>query len=82
MNITIKFFSSLMEYLPANSDDNSMNLNVDNGATTRDILSRFKVPDEEIQTVMRNGVFQPEQDRDLPLEDGDTITVWPSIQGG
>ena len=71
-----------MEYLPATADENFVSLNVVDGTTTREVLSQFKVPDEEIQTVMKNGVFQPEEGRDLPLEEGDTVTVWPSIQGG
>ena len=71
-----------MEYLPSTTDDNYVELDVAEGTTTRQILAQFKVPNEEIQTVMANGVFQSEENRDTPLSDGDTITVWPSIQGG
>ena len=82
MKITVKFFSSLMEYLPTGSDDNFVELNVGDGFAVNDVLEKFNVPKSEIQTVMKNGAFLPEEERGNPLQDGDTITLWPSIQGG
>ena len=82
MKITVKFFSSLMEYLPDNIDGNSMELEVGEGISANEILMRYKIPQAEVQTMMKNGVFLPEEQRDEQLGDGDTITVWPSIQGG
>ncbi len=82
MNITVKFFSSLMEYLPRSAEGNAMVVQVNPGTSPRQVLARYRVPEEEVRTVMRNGVFLPEEDRDKPLEEGDLLTVWPSIQGG
>lgn len=82
MNITVKFFSNLMEYLPKNIEGNAMELNEPGSVTPNQILRRFNVPQAEVQTMMRNGVFLPEQDRDKSLEEGDVLTVWPAIQGG
>ena len=82
MKITVKFFSNLMEYLPKTVEDNAMELNESGPITPNQILQRYDVPHAEVQTMMRNGVFLPEEERDSELEDGDVLTVWPAIQGG
>jgi sulfur carrier protein ThiS len=82
MKVTVKFFSSLMEYLPASVEGNSVELDEPVAVTPTQIMERFKVPDAEVRTMMRNGTFLPEEQRNQPLEDGDTLTVWPAIQGG
>ncbi len=82
MKVTVKFFSSLMEYLPENIDGNAVWLDEPGSITANQVLKRFNVPDTEVRTIMRNGVFLPQAERDEKLEDGDVLTVWPAIQGG
>jgi sulfur carrier protein ThiS len=82
MNITVKLFSSLMEYLPADATDNMIELNEAVAVSPIQIIDRFKIPHNEVRTMMKNGTFLPEQDRHTPLSEGDVLTVWPAIQGG
>ncbi len=82
MKVTVKFFSSLMEYLPPGTDDNTVELTGREALTPRQIIGRFSVPEAEVRTMMKNGTFLPEASRDIPLEDGDVLTVWPAMQGG
>ncbi len=82
MNITVKLFSSLMEYLPGDVDGNTLELSFNDDQTPHQIVDRYKVPREEVQMMMLNGVFLPEEQRDETLKDGDTLSVWPTIQGG
>ena len=82
MKVTIKFFSSLMEYLPANATDNSVEIVQASPVSPNQVLERYKIPEGEVQTMMINGVFLPPEKRDEPLSDGDTLTVWPALQGG
>ncbi len=82
MKITVKFFSSLMEYLPKDIEGNAVQLDESGSITPNQILQRFNVPEAEVRTVMRNGVFLPLDARDETLEEGDVLTVWPAIQGG
>ena len=82
MKVTLKMFSSLMEYLPDDLDDNTLELTVDDKQTPYQILDRYKVPRNEVQMMMLNGVFLPEENRDQPLADGDSLSIWPTIQGG
>jgi len=46
------------------------------------VVDKLGVPRKDIQVIMINGEFCPEEARDIPLRDGDAVTVWPSIQGG
>lgn len=82
MTVTVKFFSSLMEYLPETVDGNSVEIPGAQGITPNQILDRYKVPYDEAQMMMRNGEFLPNENRDNPLQDGDKLGIWPTIQGG
>lgn len=82
MKITLKLFSELGEYLPAGADGNALELAVPAATTAHALIDKFRVPRAEARVVMRNGEFMPEAQRDRPLEDGDVVSVWPSIQGG
>lgn len=82
VNITIKFFSSLMEYLPDTVDGNAIELTVSDTQTPNQLLDRYKVPREEAQMMMRNGVFMPIEERGNALQEGDVLSIWPTIQGG
>ena len=82
MKVTVKLFSSLMEYLPSGTQDNTIELSGHTDLTPRQIIERFGMPEAEVRTMMKNGAFLPDADRDTPLQEGDVLTVWPAIQGG
>lgn len=92
MKITVKLFASLMEYVPAleagdsgnDGNDNTLIVTTDANTplTPLQLLARYKIPAHEVQTMMKNGVFLPPAQHDQPLQDGDVLTVWPTLQGG
>ncbi len=82
MKITLKLFSGLTEYLPPEAEGNTLAVSVPDSMTIEMLIDRYRVPRAEAQVVMVNGEFRPTEQRDLPLQDGDVISVWPSIQGG
>ena len=71
-----------MEYLPSGTEGNSIELRESVAPTPLEIMARFRVPAAEVRTMMCNGVFLAEEERNTALQDGDTLTVWPAIQGG
>ncbi len=71
-----------MDYLPDTIDGNTLELTVSDKQTPVQILDRYKIPHEEAQMMMCNGVFLPAENRDKPLQEGDTLSIWPTIQGG
>ena len=82
MQLKLKLFSSLMEYLPQDAKGNTIEITVAGTNSCIDLIKRYKIPQESIQVVMVNGEFVPPESRNIPLSDGDTISIWPSIQGG
>lgn len=82
MKITLKLFAAFAEYLPPDADGNEALIDAPGPLTPRQLIERFRLPPEQVRVVMRNGEFVPADARDAPLADGDTVAVWPSIQGG
>ncbi|MGB5708390.1 MAG: MoaD/ThiS family protein [Arenicellales bacterium] len=82
MQIELKLFSSLMEYLPANAEGNTLELNLSGTTSCHALIDRYKIPRDIVQVVMVNGEFVPPEQRETPLTSGDTVSIWPAIQGG
>ncbi|MDD9858241.1 MAG: MoaD/ThiS family protein [Gammaproteobacteria bacterium] len=82
MKITLKLFSGLMEYLPPQADGNALEIDAPAAVTPHQLIDRYRLPRDAVRVVMRNGEFVPPDERDAPLQDGDVVSVWPSIQGG
>ena len=71
-----------MEYLPGDADSNSVIMDVPESTSPLDLIDRLGVPRNEAQVMMKNGEFCPVELRSASLNEGDTVSVWPSIQGG
>ncbi len=82
MAITLKLFSSLMEYLPSGSEGNTVIVRVQGSLSCNQLIDRYGIPRDVVQVTMVNGQYLSPELRDQPLSDGDTVSVWPSIQGG
>ena len=82
MTITFKLFATLMDYLPDNAVKNSVQLEVEEGTSANDLISRYAVPRNEVHLVLVNGIYAGEDARDNPLQDGDVVAIWPPVAGG
>ena len=88
MEITLKLFATLTDYLPHELDGhvrtyNEIPVRVAEGATVQGVLDRFRVPDAMAHLVLVNGVFIPRPARaGYALHPGDALAVWPPIAGG
>ncbi len=82
MELKLKLFSSLMEHLPDEAVGNTVKVVTTVPKSCNDLVARYKIPPESVQVVMVNGEHVSSESRDDPLRDGDTISIWPSIQGG
>lgn len=83
MNVKLKLFATLTQFLPAGAHRNEVALDVEDGISVLDLLRRYNVPMETCHLILINGVFSPPaMAGSKVLKDGDTVAVWPPIAGG
>jgi sulfur-carrier protein len=84
MNITLKLFASLTDYLPAESKyTNIVTLKVAEGTTIGNIIEQHSLPPKWVHLVLVNGIYiYPEQRATHILVEDDVLAIWPPIAGG
>jgi sulfur-carrier protein len=84
MNITLKLFASLTDYLPAESKyTNIVALDVTEGTTIGNVIEQHNLPPKWVHLVLVNGVYiYPEKRANHALVEGDVLAIWPPIAGG
>jgi molybdopterin converting factor small subunit len=79
MEIEVKLFATLRDYLPKGSDQFSCKFEINSADTVRNVLKKLKIPDDMPKIILVNGVHStPEQ----VLERGDVLSVFPPVAGG
>ncbi len=83
MKITFKLYASLGDYLPRGAQRNTVEVELEEGASLNQLIDRFGVPRTQVHLVLVNGVYQDEAGREQPLlKEGDAVAVWPPVAGG
>ena len=84
MNITLKLFASLTDYLPAESKyTNIVALDVATGTTIGNVIEQYNLPPKWVHLVLVNGVYIYSEARSAhTLVEGDVLAIWPPIAGG
>ncbi len=83
MEITLKLYAGLGEYLPAHTRDNATLVDIETSDTVVDVISRYNVPEEMIHLVLLNGVYlHPEERVVANFKEGDSLAIWPAVAGG
>ncbi|MGB1109158.1 MAG: MoaD/ThiS family protein [Gammaproteobacteria bacterium] len=83
MNIRLKLFASLSEFLPPNAKDNIAEVELPEGITVAGVIDHFRLPIEQCHLVLLNGVFVvPERRASQEMVEGDTLALWPPVAGG
>jgi sulfur-carrier protein len=84
MQITLKLFATLTDYLPANARrSNQVSLDVPADATIAGIIEPFGLPEKLVHLVLVNGKYiAPEIRGSTCLVEGDVLAIWPPIAGG
>ncbi|MBP8184000.1 MAG: MoaD/ThiS family protein [Rhodoferax sp.] len=84
MNITLKLFASLTDYLPVESKyTNIVALDIAPETTIVQLVERYRLPPKEVHLVLVNGSYiAPELRASKTLVEGDVLAIWPPIAGG
>ncbi len=79
MEIEVKLFGTLRDYLPKGSDQFSCKVDINTTDTVRDVLERLEIPEEIPKIILVNAIHS-NLDRILKL--GDVLSVFPPLAGG
>lgn len=79
MEIEVKLFATLRDYLPKGSGSFSCKLKVSSTNTVRDVLKKLEIPDEIPKIILVNGVHG---NLERVLKRGDVLSVFPPVAGG
>lgn len=79
MDVEVKLFATLRNYLPKGSSRFSCRLEIDGRTTVQDILTRLKIPEEIPKIILVNGIHGK---KDQVLKEGDVVSIFPPVAGG
>lgn len=79
MNIEIRLFANLAQFLPPDSKNKRAKITVADGITIEELLTELNVPKNSTNVVMLNGVHQKD---DIKLNEGDVLSIIPPVTGG
>jgi molybdopterin converting factor small subunit len=83
MQITVKLYAMLSDYLPPGTVRNVGRLDVAEAATVGRVIEQLGLPRELVHLVMINGVYvSPSQQSNTALKDADRLAIWPPVAGG
>lgn len=79
MEIEVKLFATLRDYLPKGSSRFSCKMEIDDRTTVEDILSRLNIPKDMPKIILINGTHAKKDQR---LKEGDVLSIFPPVAGG
>jgi len=79
MEIEVKLFATLRDYLPKESSQFSCKMGIDSHTRVQDILSRLKIPEEMPKIILVNGIHGKKEQK---LKEGDVLSIFPPVAGG
>jgi len=83
MKITLKFYSSLSDFLPDDAKKNVGEMDFAENASAQDVVNRLGITMKMVHLTLVNGVYVAPSDLAAQaLKEGDTLAMWPPLAGG
>ncbi len=83
MQISVKLFGALRQYLPTGSSYNACKLTIAEGSTIADVLSLLPIPENKAYLVLFNDTkINSDTYADTNVSAADEIVLLPPIKGG
>lgn len=77
--IHIRLLANYRDHLPSGAKNGRVDLDVPDGTTVREAISRFPIPIDDTSVIVVNGLTV---DLDTPLKAGDVVSAFSAIAGG
>lgn len=83
MQITIKLYAMLTDYLPANAEKNVSTLELAENTTVEQVIRQLQLPDRYVHLVLVNGIYiNHDSLAEAILNEADVLAIWPPVAGG
>ena len=83
MQVTVKLFGALRQYLPAASGFNSCELKTSENPMLEDVLGMLSIPERKAYLVIVNDIKLNREDYiSTQVQENDEIVLLPPIKGG
>ena len=83
MQVTLKLYAQLGQYLPPHAARNEVVVEIAEGTSIWGLIDAYNVPRDSCHLVLVNGHFQaPAVRGSVHLRAGDALAVWPPVAGG
>ena len=79
MDVKVKLFATLRDYLPKGNDGKSCQMEIDDTTTIEQIITTLNIPDEIPKIILVNGL---QASMDQTLKEGDVLSIFPPVAGG
>ncbi|MHB8779279.1 MAG: MoaD/ThiS family protein [Anaerolineales bacterium] len=79
MMIHVKLIANFRDQLPPEAKNGVIELDVPQGTTVREAISRFDIPLDDTSVIVLNGLTV---DMNSLLKEGDMVTAFSAIAGG
>ncbi len=79
MMIRVKLIANYREALPPEAENGVVELDVPDGTTVYEAISKFDIPLDDTSVIVLNGLTV---DMFTPLKEGDMVTAFSAIAGG
>jgi molybdopterin converting factor small subunit len=79
MEIEVKLFATLRDYLPPGSSRFSCRLEIAEVTSIEEVLKRLSIPEDTPKIILVNGIHAGKGDI---LKEGDVLSVFPPVAGG
>jgi molybdopterin converting factor small subunit len=79
MEIEVKLFATLRDYLPKGSGRFSCKVEIDDHTRIQDILAKLHLPEEIPKIILVNGIHGK---KEQTLKEGDVVSIFPPVAGG
>jgi molybdopterin converting factor small subunit len=79
MMIHVKLIANYRDQLPPDAKNGVVEIDLPDGTTVYDAISRFDIPLDDTSVIVLNGLTV---DMSTPLREGDMVTAFSAIAGG
>ncbi len=79
MRISVKLIATYRELLPPGAQGGTIEIDVPQGTTVSDVMTKFGVPLDERSVIVVNGATAP---LSTVLAEGDVVSAFSAIAGG